>query len=80
MAAASIADRSITSIGQAKMEYVYIAEAANGDTVKSQLNTPEFAIAISNATGNGVSTAISSRQVTIHDPGDSPTILLVFGS
>jgi hypothetical protein len=81
MAAATVNARSITSLGPIKMELIVVS-ASNTNTVNSRMNTLNFALAFgASASSAAVSTAVSGRQITLHDAGTAqPIMILAFGS
>ncbi len=79
---ATVDRRYTTVLGPIKMEVLDLSSVVDGESVSSLLQAPQFAIAANqgDASGsNGISAAVSGKDITIHDPDVTDVILVVFG-
>jgi hypothetical protein len=82
MATVTKPDRSLIAVlGPLKMEVVALTAVLDGESFTSKLANPSFALAFSNgdATDTASSAAVSGKTVTIHDPGSTSMVVIVFG-
>jgi hypothetical protein len=81
MAAATSVSRYTAVLGPCKVEFINCTMAATGDTIVSRLQSPSWAMAMTNADGGGAATSISGRTITVTDAGISASTvnLIVVG-